>query len=190
MKQKILIVLGLITLTIIESCCDMRDGKPFFKISNMTVSQQYPNFDTYDFYLIFYGADFYSNRGIQFPSLISQAVACEGGEPDGFKGAKETIDSITIVTLNDFNATHKANSTINDEVFVLKSNSSPDNSKHWYDTLTVDNFIQSRNVLKLNSSSAYFKLESRPVDSFKIEVRLKLSNGKEIKSKNIPIKFD
>lgn len=114
-------------------------------------------------------------------SLINEALACECVY-NGWLGSKEEkLDDLTIITLNDFDAEHMANDTINDLMTISK----------YPDILDLNDFL-SQDTALLDYESISVKLKKAPAANkeFKVKVIITLSTGEIYDAESTPIIFE
>ncbi len=174
----------------VGSCGDLEPVPDFFNIEGMTIQNYksessydccqtalqdsaYVEIDNYWMSMDFSVSYFFGQIEERWPSfdfnLIGSALACSPAEP-GFNGSQEKIESITVVTLNDFDSTHVAGDTINDLVSI-------------YDFSTrskLDDFLSS-NISFVKQERLFFQLDATPSSDhyFKAKFILHLTNGEE-----------
>jgi len=141
-------------------------------------------FSDYSGLTIDYIVEYHSNNCHQKKtwdfSIMNSALACSCLE-NGWEGSKEEkINSLTILTLNDFDTEHRANDTINElldigfhcETFDLNEYLLQDTSNIEFEDL----------ILKL-------KVAPELNNEFKVKVIMELSTNEIYESESIPIKI-
>ena len=111
-------------------------------------------------------------------SLINQAVACDCLD-DGYLGSKERLKSLTVVTLNDFDAQHLANDTIND---LLRITTLPDKSEDLTTYLRGDTAL-------IGQQDYVLYLQKRPAlrTDFAAKITVALQNGESYTTTTLPV---
>lgn len=141
-------------------------------------------FSNYKALSLEYQVDYYGEncRHPHFPdfSLINSAMACSCAY-NGVAGSKnEKITSLTVITLNDFDAQHLANDTIND---LLSANVDGE-IRDLTEFLSTDTSL-------IYSEAMYLKLKKAPElnEEFKVKVRLELSTSEVYEAESVPVKI-
>lgn len=119
-----------------------------------------------------YEVDYISQRRAKRPSfsMISSAYACTCVY-DGYAGSKiEKLSNIFVITLNDFDETHKANDTINDLILV-KGNS-----------FQEDEYLQDylmKDTTNIQFPGIQLLVDRKPTlnENYKVKVVVELSTG-------------
>lgn len=124
-------------------------------------------FDHYDGFIMEYSVSYLSmNQGKKrHASGMGQLYACSCLEYSGMEGAKhERIEEMTVITLNDFNESFKANDTINE---ILSVGGQPLNE------------YLAQNTELISHPEMTFSLDEPPSSSnpFKVKLVLELSTG-------------
>ncbi len=142
--------------------------------------------DEYFGFGVEFDVDFVSQKCPHSPgfSLINTAYACSC-DSNGARGSKEeSLKSITIYTLNDFDAAHPANTRIN-ELFEI----SVGGPRPFSSYLSLDNYLIDNQEEKIRSKTLYLKLKHAPDSGtkFKARIVLRLSTGEayEYESKTV-----
>lgn len=142
-------------------------------------------FSEYGSLLIDYSVDYISlmekHRSTFNNPFITSALACSCNE-NGDHGAKtEAIESLTLITLNDFDAEHPANDTIND-LFST-----------YYNGTRYNNIVDfpGQNAGLIQQEDIEMFLSKAPVDNpeFRVKVIFKLNNGEEYTVESKPLKI-
>lgn len=132
--------------------------------------------------LVRYQYEYFSARQFSAPwagiSLLSSAAACDCFE-DGTLGTKEYLRQFTVVTLNDFDAQHLANDTIND---LLRIQTSLNNIQDLTDYLRTD-------TARIQQFSYTLYLRKRPTLQlpFAAKVSVTLQNGESYTATSLPV---
>lgn len=140
------------------------------------------NFLDYHNLLIHYEVDYISqsHKNWNF-SLMNSALACSC-IADGALGSKEEkLNSLSIITLNDFDSNHLANDTINDLFDVKVVN----------DLVDLDEYI-SQDTSLIQSQFLELNLKKAPElnKEFRIKVIVNLSNNETYESESAPIRIN
>ncbi|WP_147320795.1 hypothetical protein [Hymenobacter lapidiphilus] len=98
-------------------------------------------------------------------SLISQAYACTC-RTNGGLGSKEKLKSFTVVTLNNFDAQHQANDTINDLLTISTASGAFDLSTG----IKTD-------TTSIKQTDYSLLLKKKPVADFAARISVELQNG-------------
>lgn len=112
-------------------------------------------------------------------SLLNTALACSCAE-NGARGSKdERLNTLTILSLNDFDTDHRANDTINDLFDVKFDNKIQD----------LNEYLQQDTAL-IMSQGLNLKLKKAPIlnDTFKVKVILALSTKETYEMESVPIR--
>jgi len=111
--------------------------------------------------------------------FITSALACSCNENGGYGAKTESITSLTLITLNDFDAEHPAGDTIND-LFSTYFNGTMYNN-------IVDFPTQNAGLIQQEDIELF--LSKPPVDNpeFKVKVIFKLSTGEEYTVESKPV---
>jgi len=111
-------------------------------------------------------------------SLISPAAACDCIE-DGYLGSRERLRSFTVLTINDFDARHLANDTIND---LLRTVVSPGQ------TLDLVTFLQADTALiRQHDYVLYLKKRPELRTDFAARITIVLQNGESYTTTTQPV---
>jgi hypothetical protein len=142
-------------------------------------------YSDYESLLVEYNVDYITQRQPKRSSfsLIPSAYACSCIY-DGYAGSKiEKLSNLTVITLNDFDETHRANDTINDLILVKGSYSQDDEYLEAY--LLAD-------TTNIQIPGIALKVDRKPTldENFKLRIIVELSNGEvyEKVSKSIKIR--
>ena len=101
--------------------------------------------------------------------IMNSALACSPEEP-GFKGSQEQIESMTVLTLNDWDSLHVAGATINDLLYVY----------HLGNRSNLDEFLETNmSYIKEEQISLQLEGASDTHAAFRAKVVLRLRNGEE-----------
>jgi len=175
--------------------CSCPDVHPYFDIMDFKIhntekvrsyskiidaNQDTISIDQFDGIFLEYLVDYHSSNHFNF-SLMNSAYGCSCIDA-GYQGsATEKFESIEIITLNDFDDTHPANSSINDLFMVTPESTLQDASS--LDDFLLDNssFIESQ-YLRLSLT----KVPENDL-TFHVNVILKLSTGEEYQAESLPI---
>lgn len=180
--------------------CDCSDIKPHFNINNLeiqntikkndnwfvpiTVGVDSINFESYEGINLDYIVDYHSSINWNF-SLMNSAAACSCLGPGWNGSTTEKIETLEIITLNNFDEEHLSGSTINDffSISYLGRNNADLKQSLEDFLLENDSFIEIEDLP--------LTLEKAPTkDSiFHVKVVLKLSTGELYEAENLPIKF-
>lgn len=203
MKKLVLFFLVLfLVIGISFPSCDVIDGGidcdcppitgEYFRILDLELTNQKNNgqliaanesvaLEDYQLYL---GIDpeFYSfnqqKRGWNF-SFMNSALACSCVF-DGYSGAKEKIEELTIITKNDFSDAYMANDTINNQFEILDI--------YMNENETIDEFVErGTNLQQFEGFQLFLKNAPTLNSEFKIEIHVKLDNGDEFTVENEPV---
>lgn len=186
---KFLLTSVLVVGFIIPGCnpdlgCDCSGVLKYFDIQGVTTSFEYANgtsSDTYQWEDIvgkiiydteYYGAIEQEEKPLYGFSLIPTASACSCA-PDGWSGSEEGLGTLTITTVNDYNANYPAGSEINaiTQYYVFETG----------DYEVYEDFV-SRNTQAIFEQLHNFKLTEAPAVSgtpFQLNIKLTLDNGEE-----------
>lgn len=117
-----------------------------------------------------------NRHGINF---MGSALACSPAPP-GYNGSQEKIESLTVITLNDFDDNHHAGDTINDLVDF-----------HDFSARTSLNDFLSNNISFIKQEALFLQLKAAPTLNpyFKSRLVLKLTNGEEYSAETNSISF-
>lgn len=111
-------------------------------------------------------------------SLISSAAACDCIE-DGYLGSRERLRSFTVVSINDFDAQHLANDTIND---LLRTTVVPGQTSDFTAFLQADTaFIQHHDYV------LYLKKRPELRTDFAARITIVLQNGESYTTSTPPV---
>lgn len=111
-------------------------------------------------------------------SLISSAAACDCIE-DGYLGSRERLRSFTVVSVNDFDAQHLANDTIND---LLRTAVSPGQTSDLTTYLQTDTaFVQQQDYV------LYLKKRPELRTDFAARITIVLQNGESYTTTTQPV---
>ena len=137
--------------------------------------------DRFDGIFLEYLVDYHSSNHFNF-SLMNSALGCSCIDAGHQGSATEKFESIEIITLNDFDDTHPANSSINDLFMVL-----PETTLQ--DVLSLDDFLLDNNSSFIASQYLQLSLTKVPENdlTFHVNVILKLSTGEEYQTESLPI---
>lgn len=101
--------------------------------------------------------------------IMNSALSCSPDEP-GFKGSQEQIESLTVVTLTNWDSLHVAGDTINDQFYVYNLG----NRSH------LDEFLETNiSYIKEEQIGLQLKGASDTNSEFQARVLLRLRNGEE-----------
>ena len=182
------------------SCGDLEPVPDFFNIEGMTVQNYksensydccqaalqdsaYVEIDNYWMSMDFTVSYFFGQNEERWPSFdlnfMGSALACSPVEP-GSNGSQEKIESITVLTLNDFDSTHIAGDTINDLVSIYD-----------FSTRRKLNDFLSSNISFVKQERMFFQLDATPSPDhyFKAKFILQLTNGEKYISETQAVGF-
>ncbi|MCC2545265.1 hypothetical protein LJY25_02320 [Hymenobacter sp. BT175] len=113
-------------------------------------------------------------------SLMNSALACDCID-NGYMGSKERVQEFTVTTINDFDAQHLANDTLND---LLQIQLSPTDIRDLTTHLKNDT-SRTRNI----GSSYTLRLKKKPAlnPEFRVRVKVRLDNGETYSSDTTPV---
>jgi hypothetical protein len=159
----------------------------YFDIKGMTTEQinagvrlsanQVVPFASYALYL-HYDVDYVSFCHEKPFSFIQSAMACECVY-DGYLGAKsERLETMQVITLNDFDSDHPANDTINDLISVRELGLSS----------TLENYLTQDTAL-IRQETLILGLTKAPTtnDALKLKIIVSLSNGENYETETLPV---
>lgn len=114
-------------------------------------------------------------------SLMNSAYACSCIE-NGFQGSKdEKLESISVITLNDFDDNYKANAVINDlfDIEVL------------YETSDLNEFLaQDTSIIAEEYFSLFLKKAPETDEIFQVKVVVEISDGEKYEVESTPVQFN
>lgn len=139
---------------------------------NRMIENEAVSYEEYAGLGVEYEVDYISRKNTRKPafSLIPSAYACSCIY-DGELGSKfEKLSNITVITLNDFDETHRANDTLNDLIIV----------KGFY--LQEDQYLQDfliNDTLNIQFPGIQLKVDRKPTlnENYKVKVVVELSTG-------------
>ncbi len=186
MKKTLILTLILTIGFTFQQCIDCKCPtitQPYFDIQAMELQENirnYPNLeentevDFVDFssLSIFFEADLVSSAKAPCKhgfSLMNSAYACSCIE-GGHEGSKnEYLDNLTIITLNDFDSLHLANSSLNDLWSTYDER---------YEKIPVNDYLQ-QDTSKISSQEMTLFLSKAPEldSSFQVKIIAELSTG-------------
>lgn len=164
------------------------DLENYKNVDENAVSPMMPNeavpYDEYAGLRINYDVDYISQGRAKKPSFsfIQSAYACSCIF-DGELGSKyEKLSTITVISLNDFDETHRANDTINDLIIV----------KGFY--LQEDQYLQDflvNDTLNIQFPGIQLKVDRKPTlnENYKVKVLVELSTGEVYQETSESIKI-
>lgn len=181
--------------------CDNCDLKRYVDINNMYVSaihagwqgyveENYPvSFDSVIIKASFSGTFYGNNSGNKSNGFLPSAIASEDCD-HGTSGSKETIKSITVIALTDFDNVFKANDTLNS---IMEA------SKSFYSGYLNNPEFKSLNLYLTEiqpgiatdvygNGGLYLKLKRKPTQKvIKLRVDVGFTNGENYSDVPIPI---
>lgn len=197
MKRKtIILTIGLSIGFALSNCCDCPPYLEFFDIQGVEVlnlkkregsgiealsENEQVSFSNYSSLIIDFQVEYHSsncNHNKWNFSLMNSALACSCNF-DGESGSKEEkLNSLTILTLNDFDPDHLANDTINDlfDVSIFR------------EVIDLEAFIQQdTSLIEEESISLFLKKAPELNNEFKVKVILELSTNEKYEAESLPI---
>lgn len=201
-----ILILVLTTGFIFPSCdddflidCDCSSIEPHFNIKNLEIQNTIRNanwfqvdlnetdsieFALYEGIKLDYIVDYHSSINLNF-SLMNSAMACTCLERGYGGSTTEKIESLDIITLNDFDAEHLAGSKINDLLTLsFFGRNNLDEKKTLNDFLAENtSFIEMEDILLTLEKSP----ELNP--NFHVKVIFKLSTGEVYEAENRTIEL-
>lgn len=141
------------------------------------------------FMLVFFETSYYSDRQALLNFDLSNKAFALSCFEHGYMGTKEELDTLYVITNNDFNENYSAGDTINDIVEVnefISFYSDMNNFKPLtsYFEENKENISEERFTIKLNQNPKFKDLSH----SFKIVY--KLENGEEYSAQTETVKFE
>jgi len=174
-------------------CGDFGEVHDFFDIQGLSIfhvdadggplDSDSIRYRDYGYFTIYYDVEYLAyqqERSFDF-SLMSQAYGCSP-EIAGLAGSKEeAYESITIITLNDFDENHMANDTINDLILSGYSDT---------EQIELDGFIDGQEG-NVESQYLYLSLKKKPSlnQEFQFRIRVDLSTGERYERISDPVVF-
>jgi len=203
MKSRTLLLTALLTIGFTFNNCDdpydcgdFGDILDFFDIKDVSIAHMDSEMDYLDAttvsyedygslqlrFVVDYIASAQEHNHFSF-SLMNQAYSCTPPVPGSQGSKEESIDNITVITLNDFDDNHMANDTINDlmsAAYVYREE----------DIKSLEQFITESNT-KVESELLSLSLNSRPTldQEFQVRIRVDLSTGERYETISDPITF-
>jgi len=175
--------------------CNCPDVLPYFDIMDLKIhntekvksyskiidaNQSSISRDSFEGLFLEYLVDYHSNIDFNF-SLMNSAIGCSCID-SGYKGsATEKLESIEIITLNDFDDDHPANTSIND-LFIMTFETTDQPQ------LPLDEFLLDNSSL-IEFQFLPLRITKAPENdmTFHVNVILKLSTGEEYQAESLPI---
>lgn len=113
-------------------------------------------------------------------SLTNTALACSCPE-NGWLGSKtEKLESLAVLTLHDFDASHSARDTLNDLLEV----------RLFTETMELEEYLrQDTSLVRFEDLSLQLKKAPELDTTFQVYVRLELSTGEVYEAQSVPVRL-